>query len=675
MRKYIPVIAALLIVAGIAFGQATLGNVVQLGKTDESLFPTPSSSFQGGLIFGTDAGVPYFTNGSSWTALGGGGSTETYWRDAGSGMVRSTATRMMCCGATPFFDGGFKAEFTIERRDAGGAVLQLEGYGMSWGASTASSYPGLIINGANNTNTSLVFANANAGAGNYVGVIYGAVSASAPYGVGLNYSASPYAPNGRHTFISNNFRVGQFVGGSSAGGFLVLNDATTSGALRVKNYDSQTTVATLGNNSAVTSPLLSAPHTALYNANASGITDLAFYPNTNTLAGAVSGYTSATGNNGNGLTLSAPSGRGISFNPNVTSTSVTPIARFDGTTRALTFDTAAGNDAIALTTNNARIDFGTGSVDYIVSSGTELQCGSNVYAPSFEAGADGMYIQPVATASFPMAYGPTAAGHMTMSSDHDQATGAAFYVHDGQNWRPMGMGRNYGAQKKALYLETAIESTAAHKVRLPVLASSGSDVSWVCEDFGTVVSDFADDRPFRESNTSASANDIAYCHTGNVVGTLELITQRRARPVACGWVYIPASSDLNVRMWWGFADSASAFDHTDTPTGFHVMALRYSTDASDSSWKLVTCDSSTCTVTDTTISVSDVRTFLLCLDASGDDGNVRAFVNGYAVEGARVTNSTNLPTSTTWLGFVHYVEALTAASKGFGLSNLSVEMN
>lgn len=59
--------------AGPVFAQSVVGPVTKLGNANEALFPAADSGYvTGGLIFGTDAGVPYYSNGTAWVPLTGG---------------------------------------------------------------------------------------------------------------------------------------------------------------------------------------------------------------------------------------------------------------------------------------------------------------------------------------------------------------------------------------------------------------------------------------------------------------------------------------------------------------------------------------------------------------------------------------------------------------------------
>lgn len=76
-------LAVALLVSTVALAQAVVGSTLKLAGSDESAFPTASTLYRGGLRYGNDAGSVYFSNGSTWTALSGGGTTYTSVADGG----------------------------------------------------------------------------------------------------------------------------------------------------------------------------------------------------------------------------------------------------------------------------------------------------------------------------------------------------------------------------------------------------------------------------------------------------------------------------------------------------------------------------------------------------------------------------------------------------------------
>lgn len=57
----------------LVLSQTTVGPVVKLNSTTVATFPTPSAVLRGGLMFGSDTLLPYYSDGTSWVSLAGGG--------------------------------------------------------------------------------------------------------------------------------------------------------------------------------------------------------------------------------------------------------------------------------------------------------------------------------------------------------------------------------------------------------------------------------------------------------------------------------------------------------------------------------------------------------------------------------------------------------------------------
>ena len=69
MKKTLPVVAALLIVAGVGLAQSSIGSVFKLVNVNEASFPAAATVLTGGVLYGTDAGVVYVTDGTAWAPV------------------------------------------------------------------------------------------------------------------------------------------------------------------------------------------------------------------------------------------------------------------------------------------------------------------------------------------------------------------------------------------------------------------------------------------------------------------------------------------------------------------------------------------------------------------------------------------------------------------------------
>lgn len=334
-----------------------------------------------------------------------------------------------------------------------------------------------------------------------------------------------------------------------------------------------------------------------------------------------------------------------------------------------------GTNGFALLTNGARLDVGSGTNDYFYSDGFGVNVPTSLTVFDFvRINSRGLVLD--STQDFP-SVGAQTRGHIVYNKnwEHPATTGSVF-LFDGNGWGALGMGKNYGVQKKAMYLETSIENTAPHTMRLPVLVGSGVDASWVCSESASATSVLVADRPFRTSNTASIAGSASYCHTGTVAGTVTGVTRPRLKPSVCSWVYFPTDDDI--RVWWGFTNSTSDLTN-DTPTTTQLAAVRYSTSAGDSALQLVVCDGSNCDVVDTNHAPDPGSLFRLCIDMTNKNEETYLFINLYgnlsSVDTVKKTTTVLIPDSTASLGVFYYVEAAASTPVGFGVSNIAMESN
>lgn len=120
-------IAAVLVAAGLAYSQSTLGNMFKLGGSTVYNLPTSSSYTVGALIYDLDSGYPLYNNGSSWQSLVSGGSAgDTFWYDGGftTSSGGSNPTQNM-------------ATQTSQLRNADGGALVILGSGSDVAVKTA----------------------------------------------------------------------------------------------------------------------------------------------------------------------------------------------------------------------------------------------------------------------------------------------------------------------------------------------------------------------------------------------------------------------------------------------------------------------------------------------------------------------------------------------------------
>lgn len=136
----------------------------------------------------------------------------------------------------------------------------------------------------------------------------------------------------------------------------------------------------------------------------------------------------------------------------------------------------------------------------------------------------------------------------------------------------------------------------------------------------------------------------------------DLVTSFVAKPI--GTFFTGMNSTSNIRTWAGFTNNGLVTGH-DTPgasAGYHGAAFRYSTSASDSTWKLVTSNGSADTVVDTGVS-PDTTMHKFTISMIEGSGTIYGYIDDVLV----ATSTLTLPGSSTGLGYVMSVTVRGAA--------------
>lgn len=126
------------------------------------------------------------------------------------------------------------------------------------------------------------------------------------------------------------------------------------------------------------------------------------------------------------------------------------------------------------------------------------------------------------------------------------------------------------------------------------------------------------------------------------------------------------SAITSTRIWCGLFDGDPS--QTDNPTTRQVAAIRYSTGASDTTFKGVTCNGAACTVSAAiSPAVATATEYVLRIDARSAS-QVKFTVNGTNLQ----TNSATLPSTSTNLGAHCVITTLTAAGRtlNWGLTHV-----
>lgn len=131
--------------------------------------------------------------------------------------------------------------------------------------------------------------------------------------------------------------------------------------------------------------------------------------------------------------------------------------------------------------------------------------------------------------------------------------------------------------------------------------------------------------------------------------------------------YAKLEATTSERVWLGLTEDVAASRDADDPTIDHV-GFRYSTNASDTNWKCVTNDGGVGgTVNDSGVAASTTSFLWEIVETNATD--FKFYINGALV----CTNSTNLPVTSTNIGFVGVITTLTTATKELRLGYIYSE--
>ena len=150
-------------------------------------------------------------------------------------------------------------------------------------------------------------------------------------------------------------------------------------------------------------------------------------------------------------------------------------------------------------------------------------------------------------------------------------------------------------------------------------------------------------------------------------------TEERWRPYYTTRVRV--SSTSSERIFIGMSTN-SAGSMTDTPTTASWVGFRYSTSASDTTWKCGSGDGSNSTYSTVTSlpSISTSAYYDLTVDWT-TSGQIVCTVRVSGGTSYSVTKTTNLPTSSTLLSYVHQITTLTTAVRQLEAAYIYIERN
>ncbi len=118
----------------------------------------------------------------------------------------------------------------------------------------------------------------------------------------------------------------------------------------------------------------------------------------------------------------------------------------------------------------------------------------------------------------------------------------------------------------------------------------------------------------------------------------------------------------NLRFWGGFC--SADISSSDNPAE-NFIAFRYSTSASDTTFKCCTKNGTTLTTIDSGITVAANTEYNFCIDI-GNGTDCLFYIN----DTLTATMSSNLPSSSLFLGTILKITNLTASSRNFLFSRM-----
>lgn len=610
MKKLLPIIAALSVVAVYATAQTTyLGNILQMHRQVEPL-PDPTA-YEGSVVYNRDAGALYFSNGTIWAPIagdGGSGSSSggNQWIDAGAllaGAIQPNGVGLVAIsqGRESFVNwpsNNIQANSTLWAYIDGGTTAYLaQGqvilnptYAQATDSNTIR--PVLALDTDNRTNpnsavTKLSFRNASAG--EETGAIIGAggLGSQAPLVSGLNFWTQASATPRKIGFTTNARSTATLVMDQNGG--LVTPSATTD--LVVATYR-------------------------------------------------------------------------MTLRPVDTFTAGLAFAEFGATANAFNFQT-----------NGNRGDFGTGTNDYLASDGTRVQVGGG------SGGFDVANLRVVGNAGASTTVTSATSGNGGIG--FNQASGTHYMMATNKEARPILSGADWVYDGRSFELEVTHELTACPVLRRSMsrLGSSGGGVTVFCNDSASAtvtVGAGHPAQPYRNFVTTAVSGQRSIvggfatsAPASGASATPQTFISRQAGPMF-GFRLRTGSAGWTSNITW-YAGMFSTIPTSGSPYGSSVY-LRFDTNnplpssTADTRFRLCACNSGTCTCSDLSVAPAASTEYLFEVDCRETSSACYVYMNGLY----ETSVSTNLPGTSTPMGFAFAVENVDATARTAGLGRLRI---
>lgn len=622
MKKLLPIIAALSIVAVYATAQTTyLGNILQMHRQVEPL-PTPTD-YEGAIVYNRDAGALYFSNGTIWAPIAGdgggsGGSSDGVWVDAGTPPGVS--------------DGGFFGVYldTVPQTLVGATNISFAGV------------PYTPVDGLNNPNR-----NPNV----YV----------------FRDGGTALMAHTRHNVPSLSRTSFLPISAAYQGANLYLYSDTT--VVSASNYAQLLFQA---NNPSTPSSTAANDYITSYRTGGAIGSDGAFANGLNLHAG-TNGYVtlSSGGDTSNFPALFVAPNSQISMGQGNVTAGTTVTLNSASLTTGLSINSAVVG--ISFASNSMDLDLGTGSSDYFESNGTRIVSpgGLNVLNARITGNTD-------ATTTVTS----TTSGNGGIG--FNQASGTHYMMATNKEARPILSGPDWVYDGRTFELEVTHELTACPVVRknMSRLGSGGGDITVFCDEGGgtPTVSVGAGHpaQPYRNFVTSASAGQRAIvggfttsAPASGASATPQTFVSRQAGPMF-GFRLRTGSAGWTSNVTW-YAGMFSTIPTSGSPYGSSVY-LRFDTNnplpssTADTRFRLCGCNSGTCTCSNLSVAPAASTEYLFEVDCRESSSACYVYMNGLY----ETSVTTNLPGTSTPMGFAFAIENVDATARTAGLGRLRI---
>jgi hypothetical protein len=235
-------------------------------------------------------------------------------------------------------------------------------------------------------------------------------------------------------------------------------------------------------------------------------------------------------------------------------------------------------------------------------------------------------------------------------------------------WGPVGSGGRLLVRTRAGHEDELI--APVHRRQMTV-AAPGGGTTLVTD--GTAAPTVATTNITPADDPTAAGPGVSYTTTAAADVDAGIISafgpvQTRWGPLFYTRITTDASAITSTRLWAGLT-SAELAALTADPTTQHVAAFRYDTGLDGTAfWRCVTAGGSAATVTVSTVAIAAATSYELKIEVNSAGTSVRFFVNGVLA----ATHTTNLPTTSTALGYIVRLRTLAASARALRLGRVLV---